>query len=178
MDAGIICQGCGSTVCTCPKDETLDVPYPIRGNKYEALIDAGKEIKSLRAHIKKHIQIEDKQQQEIESLKVENNNLLVMVSNQQKEIETLRSENKQLERRLGIKDAENTILFRELKEERAKTDIDLVNDPAAWDRLDKAIKRGDEWERRARLMHRERHFRNWMAFLANHPEAAEWFEEE
>jgi len=38
----------------------------------------------------------------------------------------------------------------ELAAEKAKLDIDLVNDPAAWDRLDKALKRGDEWKRRAK----------------------------
>ena len=97
-----------------------------------------------------------KLEKEIESLKVENNNLLVMVSNQQKEIESLRQQ---------------------LAAEKAKTDIDLVNDPAAWDRLDKAIKRGEEWERRAREI--------WQSGRSGilttqevHNMIAEWFEAE
>lgn len=75
------------------------------------------------------------------------------IEQQEKEIESLRS---QLDRHLFMGEsvekikAENEIesLRSQLAAEKAKTDIDLVNNPAAWDRLDKALKERDKWKRR------------------------------
>ena len=161
-----------------------------------------KEIVALRAHIRKHIEIEDKQQEEIESLRKWQRDMVAKMAEdhdlagyremgeklaaKDKEIETLKEQLWDLK---AETDKEIETLRKELSAEKAKTDIDLVNDPAAWDRLDKAIKRGDEWERRATKMwewatassYKISPSKRELAvtdLLRRHPEAANWFEEE
>ena len=100
-------------------EELLDVPYNLRGNKDEAILDAMQEIENLRKDTVAWIDVANLKQEEIESLR-----------------HNLEAASK----------------------ETSRLSTELI-----------------EWERRARLMHRERHFRNWMAFLDNHPEATKWF---
>ena len=113
MDTGIICQGCGTTVCTCPKKDQV----------------YGKVIDELEA--------------EIETLR---NKFEIECAAHERTLQN-RDEWK---RRAAAEKLANTIL----------------------------VKASEEWERRFSMLRNEVREVEINYFLANHPEAAEWFKTE